>query len=35
MNYVEYKVVDVVGGWARDGSWVEGRHLRLGEVHER
>ena len=24
MNYVEYKVVDVVGGWARGRSWVNG-----------
>ena len=23
------------GGWARGGSWVNGRHLGLGEVHER
>ena len=35
MNYIDYKVVDVVGGWARGRSWVDGRHLRLGEVHER
>ena len=35
MNFVEYKVVDVAGGWARGRSWVKGRHLRLAEVHER
>ena len=35
MNYIKYKVVDVVGGWARGESWIKGRHLRLGEVHER
>ena len=35
MNYIKYKVLDVVGGWARGGSWVKGSHLGLGEVHER
>ena len=35
MNYIEQKVVDVVGGRARGRSWVKGRHLRLGEAHER
>ena len=25
----------VGGGWARGGSWVDRRHLRLGEAHER
>ena len=35
MNYIEQKVVDVVGGWARGGSLVDGRHLRLREVHEK
>ena len=24
----------MVGGWARGRSWVKGRYLRLGEVHE-
>ena len=32
------QVVDAVGGWARGrslGKCIEGRHLRLGEAHER